>query len=251
MSAWRARRRQVATVGLVVAGLAGGSAIAVLPAQAAPARALMSNGSAESVARQVPRGWTKAGFGTNTHVLTSATGGAQSGRHYVRTKITKYRSGAAWWSTPAAAVRGGTTYTYSEYYRSGSPTSVNAYFTVRGKVVGQRLAAVPVSGRWKAFRVAVSAPAGATAVRFGHALTSAGYVDVDNASLVAGGTATPPAGTAPSSRPPVTAPSTKGLVSLTFDDGWANQVTNAAPILKAAGMPGTSGETWAHPSRSR
>ena len=243
LSALRTRRRRAAAVGLVVAGLAGGGALAVLPAQAVPARALMRNGSAESVTRAVPLGWTKAAFGANTHVLTSTVGGAQNGRRFVRTKITRYGSGAAWWYTPAATVRGGSTYTYSEYFRSGSRTSVNAYFTVRGKVVGQRLASVPVSGRWKAFQVAVTAPTGATAVRFGHALASAGYLDVDNASLVAGGpAATPvsvPASTAPSSRPPTTASSTKGLVSLTFDDGWANQVSNAAPIMKGANMPGT------------
>lgn len=243
MSGLLAGWRRTAAVGLVVAGLAVGTAVAVLPAQAAPARTLMSNGSAESVSRQLPRGWAKAAFGANTHALTSVTGGAASGHRFVRTKITRYRSGAAWWFTPAAAVRGGSSYTYTEYYRSGSRTTVNAYFTVGSRVVGQRLVSVPASGRWKPVRLTVTAPAGATRVRFGHALASAGYVDVDNAALFAGGIAAPkpatPPATAPSSSPPVTAASTKGLVSLTFDDGWANQVSNAAPIMKANGMPGT------------
>jgi peptidoglycan/xylan/chitin deacetylase (PgdA/CDA1 family) len=238
MSSPLTRWRRPAAVGLVVAGLAG-TAMAVLPAaQAASARALLSNGSVESVSRQTPKGWAKTGFGTNTRVQIVASGGAQRGRRFVRTRITRHTSGAAWWYTPTVAVKGGSTYTYSEYYRSGGRTTVNAYFTVRGRVVGKQLAAVPASPAWKAFRGAVVAPAGATKVRFGHALVSAGYVDVDNASLVAGG-AVAPRHTAPRTGPPATAASAKGLISLTFDDGWANQATNAAPIMKAADMPGT------------
>lgn len=255
MSSSLTRWRRPAVVGLIVAGLAG-TAMVVLPAaQAASARNLLSNGSAESVSQQAPKGWAKTGFGTNTRVQTVASGSAQSGRRFVRTKITRHTSGAAWWYTPTVAVKGGSTYTYSEYYRSSGRTTVNAYFTVGGRVVGRQLAAVPASAKWKAFRVAVAAPAGATKVRFGHAVVSAGYVDVDNASLVAGGTVTPkatprttpsapaprttPSAPAPRTSPPVTPASAKGLISLTFDDGWANQVTNAAPIMKAANMPGT------------
>jgi peptidoglycan/xylan/chitin deacetylase (PgdA/CDA1 family) len=172
-------------------------------------------------------------------VLTSTSGGAQNGRKFVRTKITKYRSGAAWWFSPVASVRGGSSYSYAEYYRSGSATVINAYFTVGSRVVGRKVAALPASGRWKLARYTVKAPAGATKVRFGHVLSSVGYVDVDNVMLLGAKAGSPPS-TAPGTRTPVTAASTTGLVSLTFDDGWANQLTNAAPIMKSAGnMPGT------------
>jgi peptidoglycan/xylan/chitin deacetylase (PgdA/CDA1 family) len=256
MSSSLTRWRRPAVVGLVVAGLAGAAMVVLPAAQAASARTLLSNGSAESVSRQAPKGWAKTGFGTNTRVQIVAGGGAQSGRRFVRTRITRHTSGAAWWYTPAVAVKGGSTYTYSEYYRSGGRTTVNAYFTVRGRIVGKQLAAVPASPTWKAFRAAFVAPAGATKVRFGHAVVSAGYVDVDNAALMAGGVVAPkpapatkppattppvttPSATAPRPSPAVTAASGKGLISLTFDDGWTNQATNAGPILKAANLPGT------------
>jgi peptidoglycan/xylan/chitin deacetylase (PgdA/CDA1 family) len=231
MSALSVRWRRTAVVGLVAAGVAAGSVLTGVPAQAAAAKNLVGNGSAEVVNRQVPRGWAKGASGANTHVLTSVSGGAQSGRKFVRTKITKYRSGAAWWVTPAASVRGGSSYTYTEYYRSGSRTTLNAYFTVGRRTVGKPVAVLPAGGRWTAARYTVTAPAGASAVRFGHTLSSAGYLDVDNVALIAAAAAGRP------SVPPTT--SKTGLVSLTFDDGWANQATNAAPIMKAANMPGT------------
>jgi peptidoglycan/xylan/chitin deacetylase (PgdA/CDA1 family) len=241
MSALLTRWRRVAAVGLLAGGVVAGTALAAVPAEAATVKNLVGNGSAESVSRKLPKGWAKSGSGSNTRVQTSASGGAQSGKKFVRTKITKYRSGAAWWLTPVAPVKGGSSYAYTEWYRSGSPTVINAYFTVGGKVVGKKVAALPAVGRWTPARYTVTAPAGATKVRFGHVLSAAGYVDVDNVSLLAAKAApgSPPA-TTPGTTPPVTAASTKGLVSLTFDDGWASQRTNAAPIMQAAGnMPGT------------
>jgi peptidoglycan/xylan/chitin deacetylase (PgdA/CDA1 family) len=240
MSALHTRWRRIAVVGLLAGGVVAGTALAAVPAEAAAVKNLVGNGSAESVSRQLPKGWTKGGSGSNTRVQTSVSGGAQAGRKFVRTKITKRRSGSAWWLTPVAPVKGRSSYTFSEHYRSGSPSVINAYFTVGRKVVGKKVASLPATGRWKAARFTVTAPAGATKVRFGHVLSAVGYVDVDNVSLVAAKAAGSPPATAPGSTPPVTAPSSKGLVTFTFDDGFTNQLTQAAPILKAAGnMPGT------------
>lgn len=233
MSATIARWRRLAVTGLVAGGLVATSALAGVPAQAATVRNLLSNGSAEAVARAVPAGWAKAGAGVNVRVLTSGSGGAQNGKKYARTQITKYRNGSAFWLSPVAAVRSGGTYTFSEYYRSNRPTKVNAYFTVGRKTVGVSLGSLAASGGWKAASFAVKAPAGATKVRFGQALSTVGFVDVDNLALVA---ATKPA---PNPSKPIR-PSSAGLVTLTFDDGWTNQYTNAFPIMKSSGnMPGT------------
>lgn len=233
MSALLTRWRRIALTGLLAGGLAAGSALVAVPSEAATVKNLVSNGSAETVAKSVPKGWAKGGSGVNTRVLTTVNGGAAAGKKFVRASITQRRSGSAWWFTPVATVRGGASYTFGESYRSGSPTVINAYFTVGGKTVGKQVAAVPASARWKAVKYSVTAPAGATKVRFGHILSTTGSVDVDNVSLVAGkanATSTTP-------RP---SPSTTGLISLTFDDGWANQHTNALPIMKSANnMPGT------------
>jgi hypothetical protein len=239
MSLQVVRRRRSLGVGLLAAGLVVSGFGVVAPASAATT--LISNGSAESLSRQLPTGWVKAGFGTNTRALTSAANGAESGSRYVRTSVSRYTSGAAWWYTPAAVVKAGGNYTFSEYYRSGSRTTLNAYFTVGTRIVGQRLTTVAASAAWKAVRVSVKVPAGATRVRFGHALTSNGYVDVDNVGLFVAAASAPPTPSTPPAppAPPVAAASTKGLVSLTFDDGWDNQYSNAEPIMKAANMPGT------------
>ncbi|MDQ1289248.1 MAG: hypothetical protein QG622_2814 [Actinomycetota bacterium] len=235
MSATSARWRRVAVTGLMAGGLVAGSALAGVSAQAAPAapaRNLLGNGSAESVSRGAPAGWTKGGSGSNTRTLSSVTIGAQNGKRHARAQIGAYRNGAAWWLTPAAAVTSSTTYTFSEYYRTTRPVKVNAYFTVGRKTVAAQVGALAASPRWKAASFAVKPPAGATAVRFGTVLASAGYVDVDNLSLVAAAKGVVAPRPAPGS-------SAGGLVTLSFDDGWTNQYTNAFPAMKAAGMPGT------------
>lgn len=238
MSALLTRWRRIAVTGLLAGGLAAGTALVAVPAEAATVKNLMTNGSAESVSRQIPKGWAKGGSGSNIRQLSSVSKGAQSGKRFARVKITKRVSGSAWWFSPAASVRAGSSYTFTEYYRSAARTTVNAYFTVNGKVVGQQLGVLPPSTRWKSARFAVKAPAGATKVRFATVLSSVGYLDVDNLSLVTK-PGTPPA-TSGTPKPPTTAASTRGIVSLTFDDGWTNQYTNAYPIMKAAGnMPGT------------
>jgi peptidoglycan/xylan/chitin deacetylase (PgdA/CDA1 family) len=253
------RWRRKVVVGLLVGGVAAGAAFAMIPggdeaarlgavqnmaAHGTTTRNLVGNGSAEIVVRQVPKGWAKGSSGANTHVLSSLNGRAQNGRKFVRTRITKRGTGAAWWYTPAAKVTAGFTYTYTEYYRSGSPTAVNAYFIIGGRRVGKRLGTLPASAAWKAARFTVTVPARARSVQFGHVLTSAGYVDVDNVSLVAApktANVAPPSTVRGATSPRAAAAGTKGggLVSLTFDDGWANQATAAGPIMKAANMPGT------------
>lgn len=242
--------RRTVIAGLLVGGVAAGAILTALPtgigaiqnvaARTSTARNLLGNGSAETVVRQVPKGWAKGGSGTNVRVLASLAGGAQNGRRFVRTRLTARSTGAAWWITPAAVVAAGSTYTYTEYYRSRSATVVNAYFVIGGRTVGRQLGALPPSDAWRVARYTVTVPAGARSVRFGHVLTSVGYVDVDNVSLTAAprASARTPLPVAQGATSP--AAGTRGaLVSLTFDDGWANQATAAAPIMRAANMPGT------------
>jgi peptidoglycan/xylan/chitin deacetylase (PgdA/CDA1 family) len=230
MSATMAQWRRFAVTGLLAGGLVAGSALAGMPAQAAPSRNLLGNASAESVVRGTPVGWTKGGAGVNARALTSAVSGAQNGRRYVRAQIKHYRSGGAWWQTPVAAVRPGAAYTLSEYYRANRPVKVNAYYVVGRRTVGVPVGSLAPSGRWKAASFTVRVPAGATRVRFATVLPSAGFVDVDNLALL------PSAARGAVPRPATSGP---GFVSLTFDDGWTNQHTNAFPVMKSAGMPGT------------
>jgi peptidoglycan/xylan/chitin deacetylase (PgdA/CDA1 family) len=255
-------------VGLVAGGLVAGSFAAVAPVQAAP-RNLVSNASAETLSRGVPSGWSKAGGGVNTRTLSVRSGGAKSGSRFVRAAITKYSSGGAWWVSPPVSARAGTVYTYTDYYRSNATTRIDVAITVKGKISWKRLGSLKPATGWTASKVVLTAPAGATKVSFVHVLASVGSLDIDTVGVTAS-TAKPPATATPtvapittttttttapstttstttkppvttttSSSKPVTVSSGKGLVSVTFDDGWANQYDNALPLLKQNGVPGT------------
>jgi hypothetical protein len=80
MSGLLARWRVAPIVALTVAGVATGVVFATVPAQAAPAKNLIGNSSAESVSRQGPKGWAKAVSGANASLLTTVSGGAQNSR---------------------------------------------------------------------------------------------------------------------------------------------------------------------------
>jgi len=265
MSGMGSKIRRLAMVGLVAGGLVAGSFAVVAPVQAVTAapRNLVGNASAETVSRGVPLGWSKAGGGVNTRTLSVRSGGAKSGSRYVRSAITRYSNGGAWWVSPPVAARAGTVYTYTDYYRSNATTRVEVAVTVNGRTSWRRLGSFKPAAGWTASSVVLTAPAGATKVSFVHVLASVGYLDVDAVGVTAG-TARPPATTTPTVAPTTTAPSTststttkppattttsssrpvsvssgKGLVSVTFDDGWANQYDNALPVLKRDGVPGT------------
>jgi peptidoglycan/xylan/chitin deacetylase (PgdA/CDA1 family) len=97
----------------------------------------------------------------------------------------------------------------------------------------------PVTG-WAGAAYSFTVPAGATSVRLAHTLGAVGVLDVDGVSLnlkPAPAPAKHPV--TPTGSKPAPAASGKGLVSVTFDDGTADHYSQAAPVLKADGLPGT------------
>ncbi|HEX2807492.1 MAG TPA: polysaccharide deacetylase family protein [Kineosporiaceae bacterium] len=228
MSGTSSKPRRVALIGLLAGGLLAGSLVAVLPAQGA-ARNLESNPSAETLSRGVPKGWSKGGSGTNNRALSVRTGGAQSGKRYVRSTITRYSSGGAWWVAPSVSARAGT-YSFTDYYRSNAVTRIDVAITTRGRTVVKHLGNRRPASRWTASKVTVAVPSGTTRLSFRHVLASKGFLDVDSIVVA------PAAKAAPGRNAPA---KTKGLVSVTFDDGYTNQYDNAFPVLKKDGIPGT------------
>jgi peptidoglycan/xylan/chitin deacetylase (PgdA/CDA1 family) len=247
MSVGFSRLPRLVVAGLATAGLAAGLAVggvaAALPAQAAGSANLMANPSAETVSRGLPKGWVKGHNGVNSAALTVGSVGAKAGKRYARVAVSRYTSGGAWWAAPAVPVRARAGYAYTESYRSTAPSSVQAAFTVGRRTVWVTLGTPAPAATWTALSYQVSAPAGATAVRFAHVLRAVGRVDVDALSVAARPvTATGAPAGSPAGSPSGSAPSTAagpGLVSVTFDDGYADQVTNGLPVLTANKIPGT------------
>ena len=244
------RAARTTLVGVLTAAVVAGGIWAAAPAGATVARAaatnLVANPSAETLTRGVPKGWTKGWTGTNRPTLSVVARGGGSGPRFVRTRITSWTSGGAWWTAPPAAVTGGATYRVQDLYRSGTDTRMLAAATVGGKLVWLTLGDVPAAKTWTAAGFTVTVPAGTTALRVAHSLRAAGYLDVDGVSV----TPAPGAAAAPAATPtptPTAAPvavkgataTGKGLISLTFDDGTADHYTNVLPALRAKGQVGT------------
>jgi peptidoglycan/xylan/chitin deacetylase (PgdA/CDA1 family) len=192
---------------------------------------VITNGIANSTMEQVsytnpnaPMAWTSAGWGTNTRTFSYPTT-AHTGSHSARVDVTKYTDGDAKWMFDAQPVTAGLAYNFSDYYESNVDTHVVAQINLsNGTIQYLQLPAAPASATtWANYSTKFFAPVGATSVTVFHLISSVGFLQTDDYSLL--------------SSP--TVPFSRGLVSLTFDDGWDSIYTNGLPILQAHNMVST------------
>ncbi len=137
--------------------------------------------------------------------------------------------GSAEWIFDNVPVTPGATYTFSDWYKSDATSYLTAQWVVNGTTTTRSEAMgtlAQTSGAWTQTTQYFTAPSDVSAVTIIHSLQSAGTLDVDNFSLSQGVSISQGA-------------LSKGIVSLTFDDGLTSQYDNGFPILKAAGLPGT------------
>lgn len=167
----------------------------------------------------VPTGWSKTSWSTNTVSQTYDCTGHNSA-HSLKTEITALGTGADGWQSSPIAVTAGQPYEYSFWYQSSVGFQVDVTDATSDAFI--TAFAVPASGTWTQFKTTY-APTATTSIILTNYLTNIGYVNSDDFSLT---TYTPEALNRP-------------IVSVTFDDGWANQYTNAFPIMQANNIKGT------------
>ena len=186
---------------------------------------LFPNVSLETPTGAAPVSWTTEKFGTNNAVFSYPSTGGRTGARFVRVDISSFTNGDAKWrtSTPLA-VTPGTTYRFTDWYRSAGSTEVLAEIALAGGGFTYRAIAQPAPATtWTRYTGVVTMPAGAVSMTIWHALESVGYLETDDYSLrVETGTRF--------ARP---------LVTLTFDDGHASDVTEALPRLQQNGFAAT------------
>lgn len=170
-----------------------------------------------------PDGWSFSQWGTNTATPTYVTNDGHNGAHSIKTEITAYTNGAANWfsDTPVTA---GTTYQFSTWYKSNVDTTVEVEL-VNGatRTWNAVLGNAPASAEWKQFIATYTVPAGTSAISIYQPLNKVGWVMSDDYSIAQ---YTPTA-------------FAQGMVSVTLDDGWTNQITNGNPVLSSLGLPAT------------
>jgi peptidoglycan/xylan/chitin deacetylase (PgdA/CDA1 family) len=194
---------------------------------------LVANPSLESSAVLTsPDHWTFGGYGTNTRTAAYPVAGLEGGTA-VQVSITAITpdttdsDGDAKWIFEAIPVESGGLYSFSDWYKSDTPsTLVAAYTYTDASLHFSTLVTVPASGNvWEKTSLQFTAPLGATSVTVYHLISSIGSLTTDNYLLEE---------SAPASE---TLFPNRGIVSITFDDGWATQYDNAFPMLMSAHLP--------------
>lgn len=184
---------------------------------------LITNPSVET-GTTVPTDWTSNSWGTNTSNLTFEPTG-RTGTHSLKATVTSYSNGDAKWSFNSIPVTAGSTYSYSNWYKSDVDTELDAAVTMsNGTVQYYYLTSASASpADWSKVSAQFTAPAGAVNISIFQVIAKVGYVQNDDFDLEA---------YAP-------AKFNRALVSLTFDDGWRTIHTNGLPLLKKYGFVST------------
>lgn len=184
---------------------------------------LIANPGVETVNGTAPANWLSSNWGTNTSTFTYPTTG-HTGSHSLRVQTTSFTNGAANWYYPDVAVSAGKTYKYSNWYQSNVDSEIDAEVVMsNGTVQYYWLGNVFANTNWTQYSTTFTVPAGAKTMAIYQVLAKVGYIVSDDYSLA--------------EYTPV--PFNRGLVSVTFDDGWANQYANAVPLLKKYGQVAT------------
>ena len=217
------------TYRLLVATLLASCALFSGAAHTLASENLIQNGSFEQVSAQGnPVGWTAGKWGTISAEHVYPVPGVSGNAAEVR--VTSRSSGDAKWSFAHVPVTQGT-YTYSNSYKSNTTTSVVAELRrTNGTMEYVWFSNPPTSNSWNTYRHEFTVPAGVTSLTVYHLLAQVGTLTLDNVALIR---------TSDEGPTPDPTPVQKGMISITFDDGWISQYTNGYPLLEQYNVPGT------------
>ena len=196
--------------------------------QAAPGSNMIPNPSVETVNptnTSLPQSWTHGSWGKNTVSFTYPTTG-HTGTRSVKTQISSYSTGAAYWYSTPVAVTPGQTYDFKDYYKSNVMTNYDADLIMadgseQDLYLGEAFAS---PNSWTKFETQFVVPANVVSLTILHDIFQVGYVQSDDYSLT----------------PFSYQGFNRALVSITDDDGYDDFYTNGLPILQKYGLPSTA-----------
>ncbi len=162
-----------------------------------------------------PMQWSNNSWGNNEAVFSYLDTGYTGGRS-VRAEVTSYEDGdAKWYFDPVELAPGD--YIFSNNYCSDVDTRVvAAIHTDSGEIKYIDLPDAPRSEDWNTYEACFAMPGHGQELSVYHLLSREGYLITDNYSI----------------RPYRYTGFHRGLVTITFDDGWEENVTTALPIMK-------------------
>ncbi len=190
---------------------------------------VISNGSVEqSPDGNTPSGWITNSWGVNTPTFSYENDG-HDGSKSVKTSISSYTSGdAKWYYKPITTLTPGKQYRWTTWYKSNTTPRAVAMFLMSdgsSKFFGMPnpFPAANSATTWTKYSETFLVPQGAVGVSTFLFISNTGWVQVDDQSL--------------SDYQPVGW--NRPLVTLTFDDGYEENVTNALPVLDQYGFKTT------------
>ncbi|MEN9582836.1 MAG: PII-type proteinase [Candidatus Parcubacteria bacterium] len=216
--------KKTISVGFLVAVMAVAELAMPFTSQAVVANYVLN--SSLEVGTSSPDHFTPGGYGTNNRVLTYEV--LPDLTKAVKVAITQYTDGDAKWVFENVAVHEGDLYRFSDRYQSTATTYLSAAFTLANNATYyEQIATLPASpGVWQTGSQEFTVPAGVTSVTIFHLLRSVGELITDDYSLTTVADA-------------AANQFSQGIVTISFDDGWANQYDNASPLLSALNLPAT------------
>jgi len=164
-----------------------------------------------------PSAWYTNSWGVNDATFSYLTRGA-AGVHSAGVAIRSLTTGRAAWYFEAQPVNSALVYGFADSYQSDVDTVPLAIVTLSdGTNVNVPLPVAFSSADWAPYSAEIYLPSGATSATVYHQLAKVGYLNTDEYALLP----TTPQGFQ------------RGLVSITIDDSWLNDYTEALPVLSA------------------
>lgn len=206
--------------------------VSIVPATAPPApSSFVPNDSLElasPVNSNLPDSWTSASWGNNTHTFAYMNEG-HTGNRSVKTTVSNYVDGdAKWYFNPITTLEKGKQYRWTTWYKTNTTARAVVMFNRADgseEFFGMPNPFPPTNSAttWSKYSETFLVPQDAVSTTVFLFISRNGWVQVDDQSI----TSYQPIGW---NRP---------LVSLTFDDGYEENVTNALPVLNQYGFKST------------
>lgn len=179
-----------------------------------------SLGTQESIKR--PANWTAEAWGSNTILFHYLTAG-HAGNHSLTVEVKKYSSGDGKWYFTPQPIKPITRYSFTDYYKSNVETSIVLAYTMQNNSIQYVQAGiVSPSVQWIRSYADFITPPGVKELTVYHLIQNVGYLTTGEYGLYL-----------------TTQSFNQGVVSVSFDDGWGSQYTNAFSLLKKYNYTGT------------